>query len=73
MAASRSDYRVGITQPKGGVSIAIVGVVDPDDIFWPECEVSFAGDGHVEVVGELLGAEPQDWKYLVAQAEEWSS
>ena len=70
--SSANGNRVGVSQPGGPGSPAVVGILDSRHIFWPELEVSFASDGFIET-SEVSDDKPQDWKYLVAQAEEMTA
>jgi len=64
------DHRVGVgvSQPGGRGTPAVVGLLDGDRMFWPEMEISFAPDGHNEMA--TSDAEPQDWNIFV---EAWEA
>lgn len=68
--SSANGNRIAAQGPAAGP--LVFGILDTDGAFWPELEVSVASDGSIKT-SKVSDDKPQDWKYLVALAEEWSA
>lgn len=61
-----SRVGVGVSQPGGPGTPAVIGLVDVNKVFWPETEVSFCSKGFI-ATADPADDSPQDWSYVLAE------